>query len=507
MAPRKKDKGRAAARKQKRAGKDVLRELYKLCPEAGGEAGVKENGKEMFIRSQKVFSLPESIGTLDGLQILNLSECPQLLELPDTIGGLKALTSLDLSGCESLTALPNAIGELGALTELHLNECSSLTALPVAIGELGALTTLYLRGCSSLAGLPAMIGELKALTYLNLSACSSLTTLPATIGELSALTTLTLYGCSKLAALPAAIGGLGALKQLWLRDCSSLTALPESIGKLGALTRLDLNECSSLTTLPDAIGKLGALMTLNLDGCSSLVELPDAIGELKALTELDLEGCSSLAALPPTIKAIAKLEVKGWEQPLSGYARFLQLARPRIEAMFHDLLITKIIKGSVSEFWDDLSESKRAKLDDPHDGDAHGEILVRNLMKVLRRQKRRICDICSRVRPLEEDRFPVCWCGARRYCGLECQKKDWDAGHSRTCASGYTWSNEDLDAYWTLSGEEAVSDKAMEILRQQTSNTYLLRASIRQYEYEKKRINEEKKLFYAKNPPPADRER
>ena len=84
---------------------------------------------------------------------------------------------------------------------------------------------------------------------------------------------------------------------------------------------------------------------------------------------------------------------------------------------------------------------------------------------------------------------------------------DWGKGHSRSCASGYTWSNEDLDAYWTLSGEEAVSDKAMEILRQQTSNTYLLRASIRQYEYEKKRINEEKKLFYAKNPPPADRRR
>ena len=41
---------------------------------------------------------------------------------------------------------------------------------------------------------------------------------------------------------------------------------------------------------------------------------------------------------------------------------------------------------------------------------------------------------------LEEDRFPVCWCGARRYCGEECQKADWDAGHAQTCASGHTWS-------------------------------------------------------------------
>ena len=372
MAPRKKDKGRQAARKQKRAGKDVLRELYKLCPEAGGEAGVKENGKEMFIRSQKVFSLPESIGTLDGLQILNLSECPQLLELPDTIGGLKALTSLDLSGCASLTALPNAIGELGALTELHLNECSSLTALPVAIGELGALTTLYLRGCSSLAGLPAMMGELKALTYLNLSACSSLTTLPATIGELSALTTLTLYGCSKLAALPAAIGGLGALKQLWLRDCSSVTALPESIGKLGALTRLDLNECSSLTTLPDAVRAMPGLMSKELASC-----------------------------------LMRKMDETVRDQPEEEHEAETE--------------------RKILEFWEiesSLSDAQRLEL---------------------RRLRRRVCDTCGRQGTLEVERFPVCYCGDRRYCGEACQQADWDRGHSATCASGHTFPQEMLD--------------------------------------------------------------
>ena len=110
--------------------------------------------------------------------------------------------------------------------------------------------------------------------------------------------------------------------------------------------------------------------------------------------------------------------------------------------------------------------------------------------------------MCARTRPLEEDRFPVCWCGAQRYCGEKCQEMAWKLGHSRTCASGYTWSNEDLDAYWTLNGKQAVSEKAMEILRQQKPEI-----RIQQYEEEKKRINEEKKLFYAKNPPPADRAR
>ena len=120
MAPRKKDKARAAARKQKRAGKDVLRELYNTFPFATGEAKVSDDGKVIEIQSPKLSLLPESLGTLDGLEILNLSKCPILLELPAAIGGLKALKELDLRECARLTKLPAAIGELGALERLNL---------------------------------------------------------------------------------------------------------------------------------------------------------------------------------------------------------------------------------------------------------------------------------------------------------------------------------------------------------------------------------------------------
>ena len=309
MAPRKKDKGRQAARKQKRAGKDVLRELYKLCPEAGGEAGVKEDGKEMFIRSAKVFSLPESIGTLDGLQILNLSECPQLLELPDTIGGLKALTSLDLSGCESLTALPNAIGELGALTELHLNECSSLTALPVAIGELGALT------------------------------------------------------------------------ELWLTGCSSLVALPDAIGKLSALT-------------------------LNVDEGSNLTMPPNAVHAMPGLTVGDSNSGLSKAS-PQATDADEAADEAVRDQPEEEHEAETE--------------------RKILEFWEiegSLSDAQRP---------------------LLRRLRRRVCDACGRQGTLEVERFPVCYCGAKRYCDESCQLVDWDRGHSTTCASGHTFPQEMLD--------------------------------------------------------------
>ena len=371
-------------------------------------------------------------------------------------------------------------------------------------GREGRVISITLEECS-MSVLPDSIGGLKALTTLDLTECENLITLPESIGGLTALEKLFLPHCVALTALPAAIGELKSLTELDLTRCESLVALPDSIGGLTALEQLVLAGCS-ITALPAAIVELKALWKLDLEMCESPASLPNALDELKDLTELNLAGCSSLTALPPAIETTPNLNIKGWERPLSSnYARFLQLARPRVTAE-HPELANYVIDGIISDFWSVVCEARRAKLADPHDGTTYGEFLVGNLIHEIRRNKRRTCDFCGQKGSLEEDRFPVCWCGARRYCGEECQKLDWDRGHSRTCASGYTWSNEDLDAYWTLNGEQAVTEKAMEILRQ-TTDTSLLGATIQQYEEEKKEINEKKKLFYAKNPPPADRER
>ena len=369
----------------------------------------------------------------------------------------------------------------------------------------GRMIRITLENCSMRA-LPDSIGGLKALTSLDLAECVNLTTLPESIAGLTALERLELPNCGALTALPAAIGELKSLTELDLTRCESLTELPATIGGLTALEQLVLTGCS-ITALPDAIVYLKSLWKLDLGRCESLTSLPHALDELKDLTELNLAGCSSLTALPPAIETMPNLDIRGWERPLSSiYVRFLQLARPRVSAEHPELAIC-VIDGIISDFWSVVCEARRAKLADPHDGTTYGEFLVGNLIQVIRRHKRRVCDACGRKGTLEEDRFPVCWCGARRYCGLECQKKDWDAGHSRTCASGYTWSNEDLDAYWDLNGRQAVMENFMDILRQQTPNMLRQPAVIQQHEEEKKEIQEEKELFYAKNPPPADRER
>ena len=50
---------------------------------------------------------------------------------------------------------------------------------------------------------------------------------------------------------------------------------------------------------------------------------------------------------------------------------------------------------------------------------------------------RRRCVVCSNHVEAPEPPLPTCHCGKRRYCGEECQAKDWAAGHAKTCKSGY----------------------------------------------------------------------
>ena len=64
--------------------------------------------------------------------------------------------------------------------------------------------------------------------------------------------------------------------------------------------------------------------------------------------------------------------------------------------------------------------------------------------RLARRFLRRVCDNCGRQGTLKELRFPVCYCGARRYCDERCQSADWRS-HSRRCAARHTFPEDVMD--------------------------------------------------------------
>ena len=305
----------------------------------------------------------------------------------------------------SLAELPDAIGELGALKILIMSVCTSLTALPESLGKLRALRRLHLSG-TSLSVLPECIGGLKSLEKLSLNGCASLTALPLAIGGLSSLQILDLGMCSGLVGLPSkgiTMGKLKALTHLNLSGCSSLTVLPEAIFCCKKLTSIDARG-SGLVSVRMTFNR--ALRTLNLSDCESIIGLHSAMDTMDRLT---ITGADDV----PRYDSEDRIWLRLYRRRCDGCARQFAPDAPRLR-----------VCGACRDFSYCSVECQRAHWD-------HHRVSCR------RRQRR--CVVCtSRVLDIEPP-LPTCHCGKRRYCGEECQAKDWAAGHAQKCASGYLY--------------------------------------------------------------------
>lgn len=113
-------------------------------------------------------SLPETIGQLTNLRVLDLTYCPNLKTLPNSVGKLAGLVILDLSFCSSLEALPE-LGFMVELTSLALKSCRTLERLPDLWDSLVKLNTVDLSGCIRLGPLPDPMSNLRGLETLDIS--------------------------------------------------------------------------------------------------------------------------------------------------------------------------------------------------------------------------------------------------------------------------------------------------------------------------------------------------
>jgi Leucine-rich repeat (LRR) protein len=68
--------------------------------------------------------------------------CENLKELPQTIGSISSLSILDLPYYKSIELLPKKIGNFKHLTKLKLVGCENLKELPQTIGNISLLSRL-----------------------------------------------------------------------------------------------------------------------------------------------------------------------------------------------------------------------------------------------------------------------------------------------------------------------------------------------------------------------------
>eukprot|EP01105_Mastigella_eilhardi_P021640 TRINITY_DN5263_c0_g1_i1.p1 TRINITY_DN5263_c0_g1~~TRINITY_DN5263_c0_g1_i1.p1 ORF type:complete len:531 (-),score=155.04 TRINITY_DN5263_c0_g1_i1:102-1694(-) len=276
------------------------------------------------VNTCSVRDLPEQVGALCGLTVLDLSN-NAITSLPASLAGLtqlrrlllasndlavvppvvRALTQLDtlvLSANELVSFDDEACGALRSLTFLSL-ACNHLTELPASFGQLTSLQTLILSR-NQLEHLPDCCGTLSALDTLEVTE-NRLTTVDACISEMRTLTTLNMRGNQITSfAHSDVIGGcLAALTALETLDLSEnhLSILP--IGALQALVKLELR-CNQFTEIPEAVLGCPALSYLSLD-VNSLKSVPSAVVGMSDLAVLSLN-YNDIERVPD-LKSMARL--------------------------------------------------------------------------------------------------------------------------------------------------------------------------------------------------------
>ncbi|CAK7323782.1 unnamed protein product [Dovyalis caffra] len=217
--------------------------------------------------------VPLSVGCLDRLCELHVTNCTKLESLPSSICKLKSLGIINLSGCSKLKKFPEIFENMDDLWELVLDG-TAIEVLPSSIEHLKRLSSLHLNVCKNLAGLPESLWNLTELYDLHLSGCSKLEKLPRNLKNLKHLGELKAGRCDRL-LIPADLTSLSSLRSLDL-SCNKFERMPTAINQLLELTFLDISQCERLKSLPELpphLKVIKAFDCISLETISSLTEL------------------------------------------------------------------------------------------------------------------------------------------------------------------------------------------------------------------------------------------
>ncbi|XP_042518710.1 disease resistance protein RUN1-like [Macadamia integrifolia] len=275
---------------------------------------------KLSLNSTHISKLPDALGLLEKLEILNAMDCIYLVKLPRTMAKMRRLQHINFSrtGIESL---PDDFLMLSSLVKLELAKCRKLQCFPedrqqgYSGSGLCKLQVLNLEHCKKLESIPKLSSS---LCKLNVIGCSSLHKYDD-FSNLKNLKELFFGQCNNMVDMPSGFGKLSSLDKLVLSlvNCDSLPPNP-----ISGLRHLALVECQKLVSLPELPS---SLMRLHLHSCHSLERLPN-LSNLKILEELKLEGCEKIT------------EIQGLEQ-----LKFLRLYE--VTSCHHLTVTTKKVQG------------------------------------------------------------------------------------------------------------------------------------------------------------------
>ncbi len=235
--------------------------------------------------------IPSEISALGrSLEVLDLSKSfsqSAIVEIPPSIGMLSRLKILDLSH-NLIRGIPNEIGNISTLGMLNLFKCRIHGPIPSAIWKLENLEKLNLNENLFMGQtFPSEIGRLTNLKELLISGSQLEGTIPPELGNLSNLKNLEFYSNSIVGTIPSTFENFTQLRRLDIFH-NQLEGAIDFISKITEfeIVHMRMNKFSG--TIPEAIGDLKKLAWLDLSGNLLSGEIPSSLGSIPVLKDLHL---------------------------------------------------------------------------------------------------------------------------------------------------------------------------------------------------------------------------
>lgn len=235
--------------------------------------------------------IPSEIGLLgDSLEILDLSGSYSRLfhlEIPSTIGRLSKLKVFDVSQ-NSVKTIPNEIGLMSSLQVLNLKQCRYYGFFPETLWDLTNLEKINLND-NSFSGVqfPSEFGKLTNLRELLLSRANIKGTIPSELGYLTHLKNLEFYGNGLEGTIPSSFGNFTNLRRIDLFS-NSLEGPIDFISKIPFFEVIHLRTNKFTGTIPRDIGKLKKLSWLDVAENKLTGTIPSSLSNIPALKDLFL---------------------------------------------------------------------------------------------------------------------------------------------------------------------------------------------------------------------------
>ncbi|KAG6733033.1 hypothetical protein I3842_01G206900 [Carya illinoinensis] len=250
-----------------------------------------------------------SLKNWKSLRLLDFSDNPLDVIFPNSIGNISAsLQSFILRNGKVGGNIPQDIGNLSSLTVLDLGFNGLTGSIPTTIGKLRLLQGLYLRNNNLQGTIPYGLCQLESMADFYLDDNNLSGPIPSCLGNLTSLRKLSLGSNNLTSTIPTTLWSLSYMLHVNMSSNSLSGSISSDVSNLKVVTAVDFSNNQFSGNVPSSIGSLQDLVNLSFAHNELEGPISESFGKLISLEFLDLSENNLSGTIPKSLEAASYLK-------------------------------------------------------------------------------------------------------------------------------------------------------------------------------------------------------